>query len=56
MKIFMTLTKNRTAQKRLCEILKAVVKLMAAAGEMLVTGRIIKGNDGSGTEKSEPKA
>ena len=51
----MILVKNRTVQKRLSEILRAVVELMAAAGEVLVTGRIIKDNDGSGTGKSEPK-
>jgi len=53
--MLMILVKNRVAQKQLSEISRAVVKLMAAAGEMLVTGRIIKDNDGSGTEKSEPE-
>ena len=52
----MILTKNRTTRKRLSEILRAVVKLMAAAGEVLITGRIIKDNDGSRAGKSEPKA
>lgn len=52
----MILTKNRMVQKRLSEILRAVVKLMAAAGEVLITGRIIKDNGGSRTGKSEPKA
>ena len=54
--MLMILVKNRMAQKRLSEISRAVIKLMATAGEMLVTGRIIKDNDGSGTGKGEPKA
>ena len=48
-------TKNRTVQKRLSEILRAVVEHLAAAGEVLITGRIIRDNDGSGTGKDEPK-
>ncbi len=47
----MILVKNKTAQKRLTEILKAVVENMAAAGELLVTGRVIKDND----ERSEKR-
>jgi hypothetical protein len=51
----MILVKNITAKKRLSNVLRAVVRHLAAAGEMLVTGRIIKDNDSSGTEKSEPE-
>jgi hypothetical protein len=51
----MILVKNRTTQKRLSEILRAVVRLMAAAGEMLITSRIIKDNDAGRAGKSEPK-
>jgi len=51
----MILAKNRTVQKRLSEILRVVVELMAAAGEVLITGRIIRDNDGSRAGKNEPK-
>ena len=51
----MILVKNRTVQKRLSEILRVVVELITAAGEVLITGRMIKDNGGSGTGKSEPK-
>lgn len=50
----MILVKNGTAQKRLSEILKAVVENLAAAGELLVTGRVIKDND-SRAGKGEPE-
>ena len=55
MKIFMILVKNRTVQKRLSEILRAVVELITAAGEVLITGRIIKDNDAGRAGKSESK-
>jgi hypothetical protein len=51
----MILIKNRTTRKWLSEILRTVVELMAAAGEVLITGRIIKDNDGSRAGKSEPQ-
>ena len=50
----MILIKSRMTQKRLSEILRAVVQNLAAAGELLVTGRIIKDND-SRAGKGEPK-
>ena len=52
--MLMILVKSRMLQKRLTEILKAVVENLAAAGELLVTGRVIKAND-SKAGKGEPK-
>jgi uncharacterized protein (UPF0332 family) len=50
----MILTKNITAKKHLCDILRAVARHLAASGEILVTGRIIMDNDGSRAAKDEP--
>jgi hypothetical protein len=41
----MILVKDITAKKHLSEILRAVVRHLAATGEILVTGRIIINND-----------
>ena len=46
--------KNRIAQGRLSEILRVFIELMAAAGEVFVTGRVIKAND-SRAGKDEPE-
>jgi hypothetical protein len=49
----MILTKNITAKKHLYDILRAVARHLAASGEILVTGKIIRDNDGSGAAKDE---
>lgn len=49
----MILTKNGKIQKQLSEILKAVVGHLAAAGEVLTTGRIIRDNDKTEKDVSE---
>jgi hypothetical protein len=53
--IYMILAKNITAKRHLSEILSAVAGYLAAAGEVLTIGRIIKDNDGdrAGKNKSE---
>jgi hypothetical protein len=50
----MILTKNIMTKEHLLEILRAAVRNLAAAGEVLITGRIIKDNDDR-TVKDGPK-
>jgi hypothetical protein len=52
--MYMILVKDRTAKKQMSVVLKAFIKSLAVAGELLVTGRIIKDND-SRTGKGEPE-
>ena len=51
----MILTKNIMTKEHLSEILRAVVRHLAAAGEILITGRIIRDNDSGKTGKDGPK-
>ena len=47
-------TKNIMTKEHLLDILRAIVRHLAEAGEVLITGRIIKDDDGR-TVKDGPK-
>jgi hypothetical protein len=51
----MILTKNIMTKEYLLEILRAVVRNLAEAGEVLITGRIIRDNVSGKTGKDRPK-